>query len=110
DAFARWRGARLATEAEWELASRESSIRDGNFVESGELHPCPARLVEAGALPAPVQFFGDLWEWTASPYVAYPGYVAENGALGEYNGKFMCNQMVLRGGSCATSQTHIRAT
>ena len=104
DAFARWAGARLPTEAEWEvLAAREPA--DGNFVESGALHPVPA--TDAGTLQ---QVFGDVWEWTASAYLGYPGYRPASGAVGEYNGKFMVNQFVLRGGSCATPRAHIRAT
>jgi ergothioneine biosynthesis protein EgtB len=100
DAFARWKGARLPRENEWELAAAPLPI-EGNFAESGALHP------RASASPA---MFGDVWEWTQSPYVGYPGYRPAPGALGEYNGKFMCNRMVLRGGSCASPGSHLRAT
>jgi ergothioneine biosynthesis protein EgtB len=108
DAFARWAGARLLTEAEWERAAASAPVT-GNFVESGFLHPMPSARV-AGAAPAAAQLFGDVWEWTASPYLPYPGYQPFDGAFGEYNGKFMCNQLVLRGGSCATPGRHISAS
>ena len=107
DAFARWAGARLPSEFEWEVAAGGVSL-DGNFVESGALHPAPlAANAERGRLH---QMFGDVWEWTQSHYSPYPGYRPAAGAIGEYNGKFMANQFVLRGGSVATSRTHIRPT
>ncbi len=104
DAFARWSGARLATEFEWEVASEVCAV-EGNFMESGKLSPDTA--TEGGPL---TQMFGDVWEWTGSAYLPYPGFRPTAGAVGEYNGKFMCNQMVLRGGSCATPQSHLRRT
>jgi ergothioneine biosynthesis protein EgtB len=106
DAYARWSGARLPTEPEWEIAATSQPV-GGNFVEDGYFHPMPAKPSAEGDL---AQIFGDCWEWTGSAYLAYPGYRAVEGALGEYNGKFMCNQMVLRGGSCATPRKHIRDT
>ncbi len=105
DAYARFRGARLPREEEWEVAAAEVPV-EGNFADSGAFHPLPSE--DLGNRPAAL--FGDVWEWTQSPYVAYPGYRAPAGALGEYNGKFMCNQMVLRGGSCASPRGHLRAT
>jgi len=108
DAYARWAGARLQREEEWETAAANETP-DGNFVERGHYHPVPL-ATGSTAEERPAQLFGDTWEWTASPYTAYPGYVPYEGSLGEYNGKFMCNQMVLRGGSCATSRRHIRST
>lgn len=123
DAYARWKNARLPSEAEWEHAAAfalsgnhqtkqeanfTQSLQAGNFLETNALHPLALR--EETSQDHPQQLFGDVWEWTGSAYLGYPGYAPEAGAVGEYNGKFMCNQFVLRGGSCATPKQHIRAS
>jgi formylglycine-generating enzyme required for sulfatase activity len=106
DAFARWSGARLPREEEWEVAAVQVPPESPKAAspEDGAFHPQPARGTGLQ------QMFGDVWEWTSSPYVGYPGFEPAPGLVGEYNGKFMCNQLVLRGGSCATPASHIRAT
>lgn len=106
DAFAAWKGKRLLTEAEWEVVCQLYEPRphpDSNFVETGNLRPLPGNKRN-------YQLMGDAWEWTASAYLPYPNFIKSDGAIGEYNGKFMVNQMVLKGGSCATPSDHIRSS
>ena len=106
DAFAKWKGMRLPTEFEWEVACKQFEPEipaEANFVEKKNFRPMPRK-------GGHTQFYGDVWEWTNSAYLPYPFYKKAEGALGEYNGKFMVNQMVLRGGSLATPKDHIRAT
>lgn len=106
DAFAHWAGARLPSEAEWELAAHDAPLQ-GNLLERGYLQPVAA----GSSARQPIeQLYGDVWEWCATSYEPYPGFKPLPGSLGEYNGKFMCNQIVVRGGSCATAAEHIRAT